>query len=671
MIGGKTTTIASARAGLSLPRCLSTGIVCLCVLVAVPRRVHADQPQPYVDRLIEPSTGDDAVDPVYQQLMEQPPGHRFLGLEVLHYAEDRDAQGIQREDGLALNWRRETLNYGELEAEASVTGVSDAAAYPYGPGSGGMLTLRQHDFAPGGDWVMQNSLGVDRTTVDGTLANSYRIKLPSSLIAGFNTRLASGATALQFSAGRLGRLNTGQVQSFDDRSGNLLMAGLSRDLSAQVRAGLELVRVDGLQEVPDHRSVAGVVQYRNPGGDRTLQGHFLADSEGAAGGWIDGSSLLGRWQHHYGIFRIAPDTLWTDVPVTDDQQGVYLRSDLRLLRYQLGGGFDYTASNIDHDPARTSTRSRNLYLNASRRLDRLTSIGATFNVRELHPYDSTTDPELLDSRLSVFTAHNFPLGTTRVQLEAAAIRNGSRHGRARGVTWDQFWNVGSSLNLSSTLGYEAERDTGNDATRIRAGFLLNQDFDSTLRWDASISWTRSRDELADTSDDSVNGSLALAWHFLPAWEASLRALVNDYSQQAGSAGTSTDFSGRDRSLLLSVHYARSSGRPFDRYGRDTGKTGYGVITGVVFFDENRDGVRQATETPASGVYVYLDGRYQQATDRDGRFVYDPVPAGDHTLSIAQEDLPLPWGLADEHPGKVSVGVRERRTIAIPLVRSDE
>ena len=305
------------------------------------------------------------------------------------------------------------------------------------------------------------------------------------------------------------------------------------------------------------------------------------------------------------------------------------------------------------------------------RLDRLTRIGGTLNLRDLRPEDSALNPELRDTRLSVFTAHDFPLGTTRLQLEAADIHNGSRHGHAGGVTWDQVWNFDPSLNLSSTLGYEAERDTGNDATRLTAGFLLNQELDSTLRWDASLSWTRSRDEIAASTDDSVNGSLALFWQFLPDWDASLRALVNDYRQQAGIGITAADYAGRERSLLLRVHYAVSGGRPFDRYGRKTGRTGYGVITGVVFFDANGDGVRQANETPAAGVYVYLDGRYQQATDRDGRFVYDPVPAGEHTLSIAQEDLPLPWVLADGHTGKVSVGVRGRRTIGIPLVRSDE
>ena len=40
--------------------------------------------------------------------MKQPQGRRFLGVEFLHYLDDRDQQAIQRESGLALVWRRET-----------------------------------------------------------------------------------------------------------------------------------------------------------------------------------------------------------------------------------------------------------------------------------------------------------------------------------------------------------------------------------------------------------------------------------------------------------------------------------------------------------------------------------------------------------------------------------
>jgi hypothetical protein len=59
------------------------------------------------------------------------------------------------------------------------------------------------------------------------------------------------------------------------------------------------------------------------------------------------------------------------------------------------------------------------------------------------------------------------------------------------------------------------------------------------------------------------------------------------------------------------------------------------------------------------------------TDRDGRYVFTPVPAGLHDVTLAQEDLPLPWGLLDEAPRPVQVEVRGSAVLDFPLRRLDE
>lgn len=653
---------------ITLLACLFWGLLSVLLMTQVS---YADEPQAYIDQLIDPGSQTDSVDPEYQLLMEQPPGRRYFSAEFLQYIDERDATGLSRETGAQLSWRQETLNYGEFEAEGSLLGVSAADNPGGGPSSGGSFTIRQHDFSLDNDRVMQNSLGVDRSTVDSLISNSYRIKLPSTLLLGVNSRVSSATTDLQFGAGRVGSLATGQLQTFEKDPGNLFSTGFVSAVNARLRAGVQLVSANGLESLPDHQSVAGALQYRTGDGSQQYQGHALADSLGNTGYWVDGDSLLGRWRNRFGAFRIAPDLLWTDSMLASDQQGFYARSDLRLLSYQLGGGLDYTETDINNDPVIIGTRSSNLFLNANRRLTRLTSAGGALNIRDTRPESGGLATALRDARLSLFTAHDFSFGTSRLQVEAADIRNGTRHGYGEGITWDQGWHDNSRLRLSSTLGYETEQNTGNDMTRYIAGLLVYHDFSSVLRWDANINWTRAHDEIAGSYDDSVSGSLSLLWQFLPGWEASLRALDNVYNQQAPGNNSVTAVADQERSVLLSVRYTRASGRPFERYGRDTGKSGYGTVSGELFFDENHDGVRQAGEAAAAGVYVYLDRRYQQVTDRSGRFTFNPVAAGDHSVSIAQEDLPLPWGLDDERPRAVTVKVREDQFIQLPLVRSDE
>lgn len=133
----------------------------------------------------------------------------------------------------------------------------------------------------------------------------------------------------------------------------------------------------------------------------------------------------------------------------------------------------------------------------------------------------------------------------------------------------------------------------------------------------------------------------------------------------------TNISDDEKTLLLTIRYSESRGRPFVHMGQDTDSGGYGELSGQVFFDENGDGRQQAGESVAAGVFVYLDRRYQTVTDRDGRYVFDPVSAGAHDVTLAVEDLPLPWGLLDETPRRVQVEVRGSAVVDFALQRLNE
>ena len=95
------------------------------------------------------------------------------------------------------------------------------------------------------------------------------------------------------------------------------------------------------------------------------------------------------------------------------------------------------------------------------------------------------------------------------------------------------------------------------------------------------------------------------------------------------------------------------------------------MTGRVFFDDNRDGRWSVTEEVASGVLVFLDGRYNRSTDENGQFTFAPVFVGEHIVVLSLDDIPLPFGLDDESARRVRVGVRKTTTINFPLIRLDQ
>ncbi|MBT8121066.1 MAG: hypothetical protein KJO10_00915, partial [Gammaproteobacteria bacterium] len=432
-----------------------------------------------------------------------------------------------------------------------------------------------------------------------------------------------------------------------------------------------IVSVSNAANVPDHESVAGVLQYNDPVRGRRLQAHMLGDSEGAGGLWLDADIKSDVWRKRFGLFRLDPGLLWSDAAMSSDQQGFYVRMERRSLRNHITAGADLNRTDIDDNPAVNGLRTLSAFLTGGRFIDTRTSVGGTLGIRDVNSSDGVSADDSGEVELSVYTNRRMDRGTTRVQLLLADLREGGSHGQRTGITLDQTWRPGGDMELSGTLGFETERDTGNDEDRVTAGILYNHEIGSMLRWDANLNWSRISRSAAGTDGDSINASVALLWRFLPGWEAGLQARINEASETGSTGLGTTDFNQREKSLLLSVRHTRAAGRSFDRDGHDTGKAGYGTVEGVVFFDENRDGFQQAGEKTAPGVYVYLDRRYQRPTDRDGRFHFRRVPAGDHGLGIMLEDIPLPWGLDDESPRRITVDVRGRSTVLFPLVRFDE
>ena len=95
----------------------------------------------------------------------------------------------------------------------------------------------------------------------------------------------------------------------------------------------------------------------------------------------------------------------------------------------------------------------------------------------------------------------------------------------------------------------------------------------------------------------------------------------------------------------------------------------GRIAGSVFFDDNGDGMRSASELPAANVTIVLDERYSVRTDDQGRFVFERVAVGAHTLEAIPDNLPLPWSIDEARARRnVQVDVRGETMIDIGAER---
>jgi hypothetical protein len=620
----------------------------------------------YVDQLIEPGLDGKLFDSELREEEAEPEGRRFLSVGYQYYRDKRSPYD-DWENGILVNGRRETLNYGNFDL-SGVLRKGNRQSYQDDSGNT-QFTLRQFDFAVSEHRVMDNTAGVLRSNADSMISNSFRMNLPSALLLGAKSRISGQDSSLDISAGRIGRLGTGQIQGFDTSDGKLFSLGYNREIGSQWRIGTYALDLENSTDAPDHQSVASAMEYRSEDERQRYKAHLLFDSKGQNGAWLDGDSRINQWRNRYGVFRLERDLLWADTALSNDQQGAYLRSETRSLRNAFTTGLDFVDTNINNDSTRPDNYLYNGFLDDSWRVTHKITIGSTLTLRGSSPRNDAAGDEIRNYVVSGYISRGFAIGTSRLQVSASRLEEGSDAGNGYGIVWDQDWNLRQNLSVSSSLSHENESGIDNQETRSSAALLMRYEMTTSLNWDADISYVRVDSKQLNTQNN-LFGSLAMYWRFLRNWDASLRVTLNQFDSNADTVGP--DLSGDEKTLLFSVRYSESRGRPFVLLGQKTADGhGYGDITGLVFYDENGDGIRQASEQAARDVVVYLDKRYVATTDSDGRYRFEHITTGKHVLTLALEDLPLPWGLLDDAPRQVNVGIRSGSEVNFALHRIDQ
>ena len=619
----------------------------------------------YIDQLIDPAAIEaDSLYPDFEDAAE-PEGFRSYSTEYRHYQQDIDNAGKSYEDGMIFHARRETRDYGEFELLATLRNDRPSNDSPDDDTTGGRLTVRQYGFALNEDWLLDNSAGVLRSDSDPALSSSYRFNLPSTLVSGLKNWSRNETTQLRFSAGKIGTLGTGRIEDFDTTSGTLASMNVSHALDDRWLVSGQVIALNDSDEVQDHETGAVALQYQTDDKRHTYVGHTLMGSDGGDAVWLDGDNQFGRWRQRYGVFWLEPDLLWSDASLTDDKQGIYTRSELRSQRYNLTIGTDFNENNINDNNALPKNRFSNVFISGNRRLLRTTGIGGTASYLEIDPRNAAAGDDSRIIRLTGYVQQRFSLGDTRLEITGADIEKNNDNGNIYGVTWDQNWDVYRWLRLSTTLAHEQSSGLSDNEKRDSASVLFTHDVTPELQWNGSASYAHVKTDSLP-GRDNYNVVLGGAWQFLPNWAAHLDLTWSRAEENTGVLDDLFDID--EKTLLLRVKHTIRTGRPFVTAGNKTGLSGYGEVSGAVFYDDNRDGVRQAGERAARGIFVYLDNRYERVTDNEGRYTFKAVSAGKHSVTIAVEDLPLPWVLEDDKPQPVTVTVRGVAEVDFALTR---
>ena len=629
---------------------------------ATPPRATVVGPPVYVDQLIGGASAEDA-ERVEAGPRDDSPGLRSMALE---YRIDRRTQ-LDRPgtlaQGLALRHRAETERLGDFSVEGELgreTGVRVPGGEPRR--DVGRVTLFHDQFALTPELVASSALGAVRLALSPWIASAARVQLPSSVGSGFTTQLDAPHYQLRASYGRLARLTGVVIQDLDLVPGSLATIEAGMRLSERWRVGAAAVSLQGAEGIRDHAAATLAAEYAGPGLPR-LKVHALADDRGETAFWADAEVRAARTSHRLGAFQVEPQVVFGEGSLLRDSRGAYWRADHRAARFTTTSGVELNQTNLARDPERGGLTSTGAFGNLSLKLDRATNVGAGLSLRDERPRTGRGVRRGV-GLLTAFGSRLFPWGLTRLDLGVnATAPRGLPTESTRSASLSHEWPTWRNLTLSTMVSFNDERFQERRVRRSTAGISLRGPLFEEAHWDAALTFVDVDDPLA--MQRNYNAAVGLDWSPARDWVVRMQWLRNQVEPT-----TPSPFAPflRENVVQLSARYEETSGTPYPRVAAPGGRSGTGWIEGVVFFDENGDGVRQANERGAPGVAVMLNARSVQMTDAGGRYNFGLVGSGEHRITLSVERVPLPWGLQDDAPRPVRVEVREGTRLDIPLNR---
>lgn len=623
---------------------------------------------PYQDRLMQ---GDGLVqDEVLEPPYDERGMPRAWSLEALYDQRQAAGVGDSSATGLRAGGFMDTLYYGSLSGSLSVQRRSAARD------SDVSFTVRQMGMPFDGGWRLDNALGQVNLPLVDLARVSQRISMGTPPMVGLRSVAHQGGLDIYAASGQAGQVQGYPVSGFVLNDGHYDFAGAQQKIfapngkwtwggmlakatnvsSVMARTPSGQGRMDAQgsylslrrdwnnpQSPTDPTFVqANVLAGSNSGFDVTGVANPLANAA-----WLEGGFANGAHLHSWGAFRLEPGLAWLDLPMASDLQGGYWRHVWRTRQWSTDAALELFRSISGSTPDGYFSNANVRYVYSS-----MTSFGAGVSLRRYG---------ISAQSIQLYSQFANTLGSSRAQLDVASAENGEELLRFQ---FDHDWTRVETMRLSTSVSMDQVRRPGGDSQ----GTGLSVSADWPIGAQASLSQSLQGRWSSNQTQYTVNAGLS--WRFAPGWsvQSSLYAIQGtsgaaNPAQSPLSVGPVPTSAISDSGFFVLLRYDQSAGRQTAPVGGPPGAAA-GRLAGMVFLDENRNGRREASESGAAGVTVFLDSRFSVQTDNQGRFDFPYVAAGPHVITVSNDNLPLPWTLEDE--GRTEVGVFTRGTSNVDI-----
>ena len=578
--------------------------------------------------------------------------------------QQRDGQQQRDQDiGIGINGFLQTKQWGAWSVDTTLYQQHDDGDRDTGMSG----TLWQRQFWLNDDWMLNQSVGVSPTPLPELMRLPSRFILPAQPLLGWSIEgQHRNQQRWQASIGQTGQYNGQRVRGFAQADGELFyLAHQQRIHPDWHMAGLWLstrgsLNPDTLQPVARDatQTDASVLSLAWQQPKQRLQLNLLhsqTPDQRDLGAWLDGQTVRGRYDHQYGLFWLEPNLGWGGSSLSQDAKGGYYRLNYQYARWLWNASLDqiYSVSGQSF-----SGQYANTYVRYQ--APRQRAYGGQLSIR--HDLDQR---ELLYQGL-LFAESPNRLGTQRWQVEYQHQPNFDRTQLSLDQAID--WDLGQRVSL--TTSYLQEQRIHQTHTGLGVGMYGTLPLSTAWRLDGSARFW----QLDDRNGQDTQRDLNMTLHYQPnpTWQYSLSLYEITGQQQFNSLDPLTPITQRsqveERSILFTLRHVYQAGKAPAMMGGRFGDP-YGTISGEIFLDANQDGIRNGSEAAAPEVTVVLDGRYMARTDAQGRFRFEQVRVGSHQLSVSNDELPLPWQIADARLQQtIEVRVRQTQHVAVGAVR---
>lgn len=626
--------------------------------------------EPYVDRLL-PQSAIDQSERDDEDRRDVSGWPRSIRIEV-QWAESRSSGITTGGSGLGLRGTLDTPNFGGLSFDAQVGGRQRFVTRTDDNGRTFAFTLTQLAMPLQNGWITNNTLGVTAPSQVPVARQQSRIGLPTRAIEGATTEFVSpNGLLLSGSVGRVGQLEGYPSARFRVTNGDY--AAIGGQLPIATSAGIFTSAVNaafvrgapnelGLFTTPEGAAArtadfdALFVAERFRRGDIEIQGNYVrstatGDSQRvtANGFWLDAELNLNRTRHTAGLFYLEPNLNWGGLAMNSDVEGAYYRYSNQTLKWTSDLSLEALRS------VKGSTSSGGFASGSLRyRVSRDVSVGGGLTFREFAGRGG---------QAFAYVQSRNRFGNGRAQIDFTDATTGEQ---SESLTLDQSFDTTQGLRLSTTLSLSNQRAPTLSRKVASVSFAGGYDFFDSLSIDTNI---QSRTTLSGPKDDALYGTIGLQWRFARNWSLNANAVVGRGRYDTGvildplAAPTTVVTRPTQRSIVLSVRYEERAGSLISPLGGRIGGGG-AALSGVVFLDANANGVADANETGVANVTVVLDGKFTARTDAQGRYEFGFVGAGEHTVSIITDNLPLPWAVTNDGAARVKVSPRQTTRVDI-------